>query len=71
MSSYKDFANGVGRQKEAASFEQSEAQIRAFSLKQLEVFKDVFKDTSGMMVATQKLRVAVQTMRATSTSSSR
>src|SRR6476660_4287612 len=48
--SYKEFAIGVGRQKEAASFEQSEAQIRAFSLKQLEVFKNVFKDVSGMMV---------------------
>ena len=68
--SYKEFAIGVGRQKEAASFEQSEAQIRAFSLKQLEVFKNVFHDVSGMMVATQKLRGAVQTMRATSTTSS-
>jgi len=69
--SYKEFASGVGRQKEAASFEQSEAQIRAFSLKQLEVFKNVFKDSSGMMLATQKLRGAVETMRATSTSSSK
>jgi hypothetical protein len=67
--SYKEFASGVGMQKEAASLEKSEAQIRAFSLKQLEVFKNVFQDVSGMMGATQKLRGAVQTMRAASTTS--
>ena len=58
--SYKEFASGVGMQKEAASLEKSEAQIRAFSLKQLEVFKNVFQDVSGMMSATQKLRGAVR-----------
>jgi hypothetical protein len=60
VQAYKEFASGVGMNKQAEAFELSAQQIRALPLKQLDVLRNLMPDTARLNSATQKLRSQVQ-----------
>ncbi|HBB90061.1 MAG TPA: hypothetical protein DC047_20865 [Blastocatellia bacterium] len=69
VQAYKEFAAGVGMNKQAEAFEISAQQIRGLPLKQLDVLRNLMPDTARINSATQKLRAQVQLQQAKSRSS--
>lgn len=60
VQAYKEFAAGVGMNKQAEAFELSAQQIRALPLKQLDVLRNLMPDAARVVSATQKLRIQIE-----------